>query len=144
MKALLDVNVLIALLDNDHPDNARAMNWFRDNFEQGWATCPITENGCIRILSQPKYSNPIGISDAVQRLRDLITTPYYEFVADDISLHDSAIVDDQLLRGHRQLTDVYLLALAVSHNMRLATLEGEGRIPLAPAVGASQSNLVSI
>ncbi|MYE55018.1 MAG: PIN domain-containing protein [Chloroflexi bacterium] len=142
MKALLDVNVLIALLDLNHVHHAKAMKWFQNNLNLGWATCPITENGCIRILSQPKYSNQLSISDAVQRLRTLVASPFYEFVPDGVSLHDSAAVNVSLLSGHRQLTDVYLLALAVNHNMRLATFDGG--IPLAPVVGASQSNLVVI
>ena len=142
MRALLDVNVLIALLDLNHVHHAKAMNWFQNNLNLGWATCPITENGCIRILSQPKYSNHLSIGEAVRRLRTLVASPFYEFIPDDISLHDSTVVNVRPLSGHRQLTDVYLLALAVNHNMRLATFDGG--VPLAPVVGASQSNLVVI
>ena len=142
MRSLLDVNVLIALLDLNHVHHAKAMNWFQNDLSLGWATCPITENGCIRILSQPKYSNQLSINDAVQRLRTLVALPFYEFVPDDISLHDSAVVNISPHLGHRQLTDVYLLALAVNHNMRLATFDSG--IPLAPVVGASPNNLVVI
>lgn len=142
MRALLDVSVLIALLDFNHRDHIKAMNWFQSNLNRGWATCPITENGCIRILSQPKYGNPLSISDAVQRLRALISSPYYEFVPDNISLHDNLVVNDQLLQGPKQLTDTYLVALAVKHNMRFATLDTG--IRLNAVIGASQSNLVVI
>lgn len=142
MKALLDVNVLIALLDLNHVHHVKAMNWFQNNLNLGWATCPIAENGCIRILSQPRYSNPISISDAVQRLRTLIASPYYEFLEDNISLHDDSVVDDQLLSGHKQLTDTYLIALAVRHNMRFVTLDT--RISASAVIGANQSNLVVI
>ena len=142
MKALLDVNVLIALIDENHPDTVKAERWFQNNIEQGWATCPLTENGCIRILSLPRYPNTLSIQDAVTRLRSVKDRPHYEFIADDISMFHESSVDIHLLSGHRQLTDVYLLALAVEHEMSLVTLDT--RIRLETVVGASQSNLVVI
>lgn len=59
MRALLDVNVLIALLDEAHIHHQLAMGWLTNNIEQGWASCPMTQNGCIRILSQPSYPNTV-------------------------------------------------------------------------------------
>ena len=142
MKSLPDVNVLIALLDADHPHHFRAVSWFLSNFVQGWATCPLTENGCVRILSQPSYANTISIMEASSRLRSLTNIAHYEFVADDISLFDGTTADIRLLSGHRQLTDAYLLALAVKNEMRLVTLDT--RIRLDAVMGASESNLVVI
>ena len=142
MKSLFDVNMLIALLDANHPDHAKAMLWFRRNARDGWATCPLTENGCIRILSQSSYPNSTNIEDAVTRLRSIKDAPHYEFVPDDISLFDGMTADISLLSGHRQLTDAYLLALAVKHEMRLVTLDT--RIILDAVMGASESNLVVI
>ena len=142
LKSLLDVSVLIALIDDYHNAHARTTAWFQDNVTQGWATCPIAENGCIRILSQPRYENRISIVQAVERVRALVSLPNYEFVADDISLHDAAVLDAQMLSGPAQLTDLYLLALAVKYDMRLATLDA--RIRLDAVIGTSPSNLAII
>jgi hypothetical protein len=59
VRALLDVNVLIALLDSDHASHDSAINWFAKHAREGWASCPITQNGCIRIMSNPGYPNPL-------------------------------------------------------------------------------------
>ena len=138
----MDVSVLIALLDEDHIHYAKATDWFQKNLEQGWITCPLTENGYIRIVSGTGYDNPLSIAESVQRLRNLTTIPYYEFVADDISFRDNTVVDVQLLTGHKQLTDVYLLALAAEHDMRFVTLDT--RISTSAVIGADQSNLLII
>ena len=129
MRALLDVNVLIALLDENHLDHTTTSDWFVNHIEQGWASCPLTQNGCVRILSQPGYPNPLGIAEAVNRLRTAVSTPYHQFVADDVSLLDDASIDGGSLSGPRQITDVYLLALAVAHGIRLVTLDRY--VPLA-------------
>ncbi len=142
MKALLDVNILIALLNKDHPDNAEAMNWFWKNFEQGWVSCPLTENGCIRILSQPPYPNNISILEAAERLRNITTIPYYQFIPDDVSLLDNVSVNISFLSGHRQLTDIYLLALAVKHRLRFVTFDA--RVRLDAVAGARHEHLVVI
>ena len=123
MLALLDVNVLVALLDENHTQNANASAWFADNVDSGWASCPLTQNGCIRIIAQPGYPNAIGLTDALSRLQRAVSTPYHRFIPDDISLLDDAVVDRRHLLGHRQLTDVYLLALANAHDARLVTLD---------------------
>ena len=68
MRALLDVNVLIALLDADHSLHARAMEWFAGQARSGWASCPITQNGCARIMSHPGYPNPLPVSAVMERL----------------------------------------------------------------------------
>ena len=62
MTALLDVNMLIALLDEEHEKHAAATHWFNNNAITGWASCPITENGCLRIMSQGGYPNLLPIS----------------------------------------------------------------------------------
>ena len=142
MRALLDVNVLIALLDENHANHTAVSNWLDSHIQQGWASCPLTENGCVRILSQPKYPNSLGIADAVERLRSAVSTPYHRFFADDISLLDNAVVNSCSLSGHRQITDIYLLALAVAHSARFVTLDGQ--IPLATVKEASEESLVVI
>ena len=142
MESLLDVNMLIALLDEDHPEHARVKQWFDDNLNEGWVTCPLTENGCVRILSQPRYPNSMSVREAAERLRAVKAIAYYDFVPDDISLFDNSIVDIRMLSGHRQLTDIYLLALAVKHDLRFVTLDT--RVRLEAVAGASPNNLVII
>ena len=90
MRALLDVNVLIALLDENHHNHTAVSNWLTNHIEEGWASCPLTQNGCVRILSQPGYPNTVDIAEAVKRLHVAVSTPYHQFVADDISLLDDA------------------------------------------------------
>ena len=142
MRALLDVNVLIALLDENHAHHAAASDWFRGHIDSGWASCPLTQNGCIRIISQPRYPNTLDVSEAIARLRTAVSTPYHRFIADDVSLLDDSIVAYRQLSSPRQLTDVYLLALAVAHDTRLVTLDKS--VPLAAVRRASDTSLVVI
>lgn len=123
MRSLLDVNVLIALLDADHSLHERAVEWFDANAASGWASCPITQNGCVRIMSHPGYPNAPPVAAVVKRLSAATAGRYHEFWADDISLLDPALVDAERVHGARQLTDVYLVALAVRHSGRLVTFD---------------------
>ena len=142
MRALLDVNILIALLDENHDRHTVVSDWFANHIEQGWASCPLTQNGCIRILSQPRYPNPLGVAEAVERLRAAASTLHHQFVADDISLLDDTAVDGDNLPGSGHITDIYLLALAVEHGARLVTLDK--RVPLATVREAREESLVII
>ncbi len=142
LKALPDVNVLIALLDEDHPHHDTAANWFVLNSELGWATCPLTQNGCIRILSQTRYPNSLSIGEVVEGLRAVTLIKSHEFIADDVSLLNQGVVDVSSISSHRQLTDIYLLALAVEHDMRFVTLDRGVR--LEAVSGASAERLVVI
>ena len=76
------MNVLVALLDENHTHNAAAETWLAGNIHHGWASCPLTQNGCVRILSQPAYPNALSVADAVMRLRTAISGPYHRFLAD--------------------------------------------------------------
>lgn len=140
MRSLLDVNVLIALLDENHAHHAVVVSWFRDNVEEGWASSPITQNGALRILSQPKYPNAVEVGDALRRLREATSTSHHQFLADDISLLDDDILDAEHLLGHRQLTDIYLLALATAHGSRLVTLDTA--VPVGPVRSATEDSLL--
>ena len=142
MRALLDVNVLIALLDENHHNHTAVSNWLTNHIEEGWASCPLTQNGCVRILSQPGYPNTVDIAEAVKRLHVAVSTPYHQFVADDISLLDDAMVDGGHLSGPGQITDVYLLALAVTHGACLVTLDKY--IPLGTVREAREESLIII
>lgn len=123
MRSLLDVNVLIALLDADHTSHRSALAWFGENSRHGWASCPITQNGCVRIMSHPGYPNAHAVSEIVERLRSATADPSHAFWADSESFLDESRVDVARVHGPRQITDVYLLALAVSNRGRLVTFD---------------------
>lgn len=141
-RALLDVNVLIALHDEQHVHHRIAADWLSAHAGGGWATCPLTQNGCARILSQPNYPNPVRLVDALALLHHSCALPSHAFWPDDISLLDGARLDHRRMHGHRQLTDLYLLALAVEHNGRLVTFDAQ--IPLSAVRGARSAHLISI
>ncbi|HZZ93243.1 MAG TPA: TA system VapC family ribonuclease toxin [Usitatibacter sp.] len=142
MRSLLDVNVLIALFDADHSLHASAMQWFDENGKDGWVTCPITQNGCIRVMSQPGYPNPLPVNAVAERLRQAASHARHEFWPDDVSLLDSTALDTTRIHGPKQLTDVYLLALAVGHGGRLVTFDRS--VPLAAVLGAQRKHLAVI
>ncbi len=142
MRSLYDVNCLIALLDRNHDDHATVSAWFTNNSEIGWASCPMTQNGCLRILAQPQYPRPLNLAAAMDLLRVAVSSPHHLFIADDISILDTTLVNTTNLTGHRQLTDAYLLALAVAHDARLVTLDT--RIPMDAVIGATEDHLVVI
>lgn len=140
MRALLDVNVLIALLDAAHVHHGDARAWFERNVDRGWASCPITQNGCIRILSQPGYPGAVPVAMVADRLARAAESPHHEFWPDEISLLDRAVVERSQVLGPRQITNAYLLALAVRRAGRFVTLDRS--VPLTSAVGAQPENLV--
>lgn len=140
MRALLDVNVLIALLDADHVHHASAMAWLSANIASGWASCPLTQNGCIRIMSQPGYPHPLPPGQVALRLREAAATAHHVFWADDISLLDAAAVHWERVLGSRQVTDVYLLALAVRHAGRFVTFDRA--VPWQAVLGAQAQHVV--
>jgi toxin-antitoxin system PIN domain toxin len=140
VRALLDVNVLIALLDSDHASHDSAIDWFAKQAREGWASCPITQNGCIRIMSNPGYPNPLPVRAVVERLAEACHQNIHEFWPDDVTLLDSNLVDSTRIHGPRQLTDIFLLALAVKHAGKLVTFDSG--IPLAAVRKATQQNLL--
>ena len=139
-RALLDVNVLIALLDIDHIHHARAAAWLGENIGGGWASCATTQNGCIRIMSQPGYPNALPAARVAQRLREATETTAHAFVPGDLSLLDSQHFDTDQLLGHRQVTDAYLLGLATVNELRFATFDGA--MPSRVVRGAQPAYLV--
>jgi uncharacterized protein len=140
MRALLDVNVLIALLDADHSLHARATQWFAGHARAGWASCPITQNGCMRIMSHPGYPNALPVRAVMERLAEATTSGLHEFWPDDISLLDQDLVDAARIHGPRQLTDLYVLALAVRHGGRFATFDHS--ISIEAVKGAKARDMV--
>jgi uncharacterized protein len=139
---LLDVNVLLALLDSDHVDHVRALEWLNGTIESGWASCPITQNGFVRVVSQPRYPSPVAPAAAAELLEHATKTPWHEFWPCDISLLDPAVIDRTRVHGPRQVTDAYLLALAVHHGGRFATFDRS--LVLSAAPGATPHHVVVI
>lgn len=125
MRSLLDVNVLIALFDEDHVFHNRAHAWLEMNSGKGIATCPITENGLVRVLSHPKYSEAFRLApvDMIQRLAEFCAAQDHEFWPDSISLRESENFNFARILGSRQITDLYLLSLAVRNEGQLVTFD---------------------
>ena len=131
MISLLDVNVLIALVDRDHPHHAAAARFFAETRSAGWATCPLVENGFIRILGHPNYRNgPGSAAGARDHLREFIAMPGHQFWPDDVSLSDARLFPT--LPRAKALTDLYLLALAVKRGGRFATFDAGIDATLVP------------
>jgi uncharacterized protein len=121
---LLDVNVLIALIDPTHVGHDAAHRWFEATGAASWATCPLTENGVIRIVGHPRYPNsagsPAAVAPLVARLR---TLSGHVFWNDDFSLTECPVVDPTRITTPAQVTDTYLLALAIANKGQLATFD---------------------
>ena len=141
-RALLDINVLIALLDLDHAHHRRARSWLQREAASGWASCPLTENGCVRVMSQSKYPSPVPTGEVIKRLRDAAATSYHEFWPDDQSILDQNVVDNARIHGPKQVTDVYLLALAVKRTGRFVTFDGS--VSLSAVFRAKEEHLAVI
>ena len=140
---LLDVNVLIALLDDAHLFSRRANGWL-DAAQRRIATCPIVENGVVRIMSAPAYSAthraaPEQVAEGLKALAEALD---HEFWPDDASLLDAALFDFSRLHGHRQITDAYLLALAVRRGGVLASFDAA--VPLSAVRGAARKHLLAL
>jgi uncharacterized protein len=132
--ALLDVTVLIALLDPTHIHHEAAHRWFAENRSRGWATCPITENAFVRILSRPREGRPAERASVLaSHLRSFCGAVDHLFWPDRVSLLDRAHFDLSAA-PHRQLTDIYLAGLAHAHGGVLATFDRS--IPVSAAPGA--------
>ena len=140
MRALLDINVLLALLDSDHVEHDRAIGWLDGGIAAGWASCALTENGLVRILSQPRYPSPVSPATAIDLLRDAREGGDHEFWPCDLSVLDEQVFDGSRLHGPRQVTDAYLLALAVEHGGRFVTFDRT--VSVEAVRQASQMHLV--
>ena len=139
--ALLDVNVLVALFDEMHVHHEHAHRWFGLNRRRGWSTCPMTINGCVRVLSNPAYPTVTATpSEVAERLVELCDTSDHHFWPDNITLTDNSLFRCQLIGGHQNITDVYLLGLAVRHHGRLVTFDRS--VPVKAVHGAEPGHVV--
>jgi uncharacterized protein len=124
MRSLLDVNVLIALLDPHHVRHGDAHAWFQEHAGAGWATCPLTENGVVRVLGHQRYPGSAGSIETIANLLSILTeSPHHAFWADDITILDDRRLIRSRLGSSSRLTDAYLLALAVKNAGRLVTFD---------------------
>jgi toxin-antitoxin system PIN domain toxin len=140
---LLDVNVLVALFDPAHLFHDAAHSWFEAHGRAGWATCPLTENGFVRVLSNPAYpGRRTTAADATERLRRFTASGGHAFWPDDLSVLDESVIAPDLLSGHREITDTYLLALALRNWGRLATFDQKLRTD--PVLGAKPDHIVVV
>ena len=140
MVALLDVNVLIALLDAGHMHHASATQWLSAHLNEGWASCPLTQNGCMRILSQSTYPNRAPAAEVAARLAEATQHSVHHFWPDAVSLLSPGLMAWNNLLTGRHITDAYLLALAVNKHGVFVTLD-QG-IPLAAVQGSQIKHLV--
>jgi hypothetical protein len=138
--ALLDVNVLVALFDADHIHHETAHDWFADHRQFGWATCSITENGFVRVAARVVEDAPLTRPSAlVERLQTFQKSGGHRFWPDSVSLTDARVFHPAVIRGHRQVTDIYLLGLAKTMGGCLVTFDQT--IPLGAVVGATRDTL---
>lgn len=140
MRALLDVNVLIALLDVDHVHHTASHAWLEANIDAGWASCPLTQNGCIRIMSQPSYPGTLSAAAVAHRLAVATRTPWHRFWPDGLSLLADDVLDWTTILSARQVTDVYLLALAVANEGCFVTFDRS--VPIRAVPNARPEHLV--
>ncbi len=134
MRALLDANVLIALFDEDHVFNERAHVWLKENASAGIATCPFTENALVRVLSHPKYSKTLRSTPAelITGLVEFVEYHDHVFWPDNLSIRSEPHFDRKRMLGSRQLTDIYLLSLAIANEGRLVRFDEHIAISAVP------------
>ena len=141
MRCLPDVNILIALLDGNHVFHTRVHGWLAPH-KGGLATCAITQNGAIRVMSQPRYSSVISLSAAQvkQQLQMGLARQDHAYWPCNETLMDDGLFDWSRIHGHAQLTDIYLLGLAVRHKACLVTLDRN--IAINTVHGAKMQNIL--
>ena len=141
-RALLDVNVLIALFDAGHIHHDAAHDWFADHHAVGWATCALTENGFLRVLTRPGGPVEEDRATVFASLKNLCTSTHHDFWPDAVSLRDETLFDSSVIVSSRQITDVYLLGLATRLGGTLVTFDAS--IPLKAVKGATRETLTIV
>jgi hypothetical protein len=130
---LLDVNVLIALAWPEHRQHGMVRAWFAKNSGKGWATCPMVETGFVRIVSNPAFSlRSVSVKEAVDGLAVSLGDGNHQFWPDSISFPEAVHLLKAPITGHQQITDAYLVGLAIRNRGRLATMD-RGIVQFAPA-----------
>jgi toxin-antitoxin system PIN domain toxin len=134
------VNVVVALLDRDHIHHPATRIWLEREIGHGWASCAITQNGVVRVMSQPRYPHAVTTAEAADLLAAAARDTHHVYWPCDISLLDEKVIDRGWLHGPRQITDVYLLALATAKGGRFVTFDHT--VPIGSVRGARAENLV--
>jgi uncharacterized protein len=130
---LLDANILIALAWPAHSSHDVVKKWFAGHGGKGWASCPFTQSAFVRIISNPSFSrDALSATEALQLLQDNVARPAHQFWPADLPVSDALQGTASGLTGHQQITDAYLVALAMKHKGKLATLD-RGILKFAPA-----------
>jgi toxin-antitoxin system PIN domain toxin len=137
---LFDVNVLIAIFDIAHVHHDHARAWWKAHRSAGWASCPLTQNSLVRIISKPGYGRPVPLQAALSGLTTQLAQPDHEFWPDDVSITNGRVFDRNYILGPNQITDVCLLAIAVKHGGRLVTFDRG--VSLKAVRGAEARHLV--
>ena len=123
---LPDINLMLAILDQAHPNHIRGKAWFSSASVTGWATCPLTQNGFVRVLSTQSYPGiRMRTEDAVALLKTAVANHplTHHFWEDSISIYDASLINPTRLRGPKQITDIYLLALCQKHRSTFVTFD---------------------
>lgn len=121
---LLDVNVLVAMTWPTHRAHGKVQQWLAHHTRDKWATCPFTQTAFVRILSNPAFSpNALTAADALALLKSNLGHPAHQFWPDDIGLLDAIGRCQSRIVGHQQVTDAYLLGLAIHRKGKLVTLD---------------------
>lgn len=124
MTHLLDISILLALVDKEHPFHKRAFNWFHSHLQLSWCTCPITENGFVRVISLPSYGyGQLSVNLARETLTALCAQPGHQFWPDNLSIREISQIPE--IPGPKAITDLYLLALAVKNKGKFASLDSK-------------------
>jgi uncharacterized protein len=121
---ILDANALIALGWPKHEHHQQIQDWFKGHAKKGWSTTPFTQAAFVRVLSQPAFSNgAIGPREAAELLTRSTANRHHKFLAVDLQISEVIGICTGGLMGHRQVTDGYLLALAIKTNVKLVTFD---------------------
>jgi toxin-antitoxin system PIN domain toxin len=142
VRALFDVNVLLALFDPGHIHHQAAQGWRLTHKSEGWATCPLTQNGFVRIISKPGYRRPVALLTALSMLGAQVSQSDHEFWPDDVSITDDRLFDRSHILGPNQITDIYLLRLAGKNGGRLVTFDRG--LPIRAVREAEAKHLVAL
>ncbi len=142
MRALLDVNVLIALLDDAHAHHGLARQWLGDNVARGWASCALTQLGCVRVMANASYPNPKPAAAVARRLTGATQTAHHEFWPAEVNPLGAGVLDWSQLLSPRHSTDVYLLSLAVARGGRFVTFDAH--VPWRAVRGATRESYVAL
>jgi uncharacterized protein len=132
---LLDVNLLMGLLWENHEHHSKARRWLRGC--TAFATCPVAQLGFARVSSHPLLGYGMAPEQAFSILRRLLADPRHQFVPDDLSCADRVVRTDLISRAS-EVTDRYLVALARQHQLSLATFDEPLATAFAPEPGLVQ------